>query len=135
MDFQPGYSSEIHLFIIIKRAHQISPRLFLLLFCPPRLCRKSEKLRGRTCYPTFSSTFLLFFFFLLFSFSTVDDFVSPSSFIRFTKFAALLLSEEVGLISPFLETRHIRFEATIASRKRLLLVSLKVGFMEIDQIC
>lgn len=52
-----------------------------------------------------------------------------------TKFAALLLSEEVGLISPFLETRHIRFEATIASRKRLLLVSLKVGFMEIDQIC
>lgn len=136
MDFQPEYSSEIHLFIIIKRAHQISPRLFLLLFCPPRLCRKSEKLRGRTCYPTFSSTFLLFFFFfLLFSFSTVDDFVSPSSFIRFTKFAALLLSEEVGLISPFLETRHIRFEATIASRKRLLLVSLKVGFMEIDQIC
>lgn len=85
--------------------------------------------------PLFLRLSFFFFFFLLFSFSTVDDFVSPSSFIRFTKFAALLLSEEVGLISPFLETRHIRFEATIASRKRLLLVSLKVGFMEIDQIC
>lgn len=85
--------------------------------------------------PLFLRLSFFFFFFLLFSFSTVDDFVSPSSFIRFTKFAALLLSEEVGLISPFLETRHIRFETTIASRKRLLLVSLKVGFMEIDQIC
>lgn len=139
MDFQPEYSSEIHLFIIIKRAHQISPRLFLLLFCPPRLCRKSEKLRGRTCYPTFSSTFLLFFFLSPIFFFHGWWFCFSFEFYSFrvirTKFAALLLSEEVGLISPFLETRHIRFEATIASRKRLLLVSLKIGFMEIDQIC